>query len=755
MTRKCWLGLLLGSSALVASAAHAQSVGAPALEEIIVTAQKRAENVQDTPIAVQALSAETLEAAGSVKTQDLASLVPGLVFNNALTAGSVYVRGIGQSTGSLGVESPVAVHIDGVYLVNPASGLFTFNNIERVEVLKGPQGTLFGRNATGGVINVITKQPSETFDWEAGLGYSRFDTLSADAYVTGAVAPGLAASLSAYIDEQRDGFIYNAALDRKIGRSENYGVQSKWLWRASETTDVGLNLIYNWKYGYLGTTTTVFPGRVADDRVTTHLGPYISTAGINTPNRDAQALAALTVNHDFGGARLVSITSWHRLWDRFNYVQNAQPLHTPFLPGRATITQFIFGHSETRTQEFQLQAPAESDFQWIFGTYYLYDKTSLDYFDYREGRFIFQGSAASQIGASQKTESYAVYADASKTIFPDTRLTLGVRYTEDKKTVTGMGVSIQANGALSITSPQSPGGTFAPLDTPKSWGEWTYRAVLDHHFTPDIMGYASYNRGFKSGLYNITAFFNQPVSPETVNAYEVGLKSELFGRRLRINAAAFYYDYKDLQLRQVVAQFPGRFILFNAAAAKVKGLDVDFTAVPVQGLTITGGFSILNAKYDDFPGGPVALPNPVTLPLPAGCTLVGASLPPTAAFLGGNTSVACDLSGQRMARSPKFTGNIGFRYEMELAGGGELSFDMNDHYNSGFFWDADGQLRQPSYHDVRAAVTYTAASGKWDIGVWGRNLADEVIASTASNGSTANFAIGEPRTYGIRLRARR
>ena len=739
------------SSPTAAAASNTSEVG---LEEIVVTAQKRAENVQDTPISVQAISAKMLESAGAVKTQDIAALVPGVVFNNALTAGVVYIRGIGQSTGSLGVESPVAVHIDGVYLVNPASGLFSFNNTERVEVLKGPQGTLFGRNATGGVINVITLRPSENFDWKGSVGYGRFDTISADAYVAGGISEGLATSVSGYFENARDGFIDNPSLGRKIGQSKSYGLQNKWFWEASDRTQVGLNLFYNFKQGYLGTTLGVFPGKVADDRITTHIGPYTATSGVDTRNRDKQALAALTVSHDLGGARLVSISSWHRLWDDYNYVQNAQPLHVPLLPGRATNTQFISGESESVTQELQLLAPAGNDFQWILGGFYLHDRTSLDILDYREGRFIFQGTGANDTKASQKTVSYAAFADASKTILPNTRLTLGIRYTEDKKSVRGTTSTVTATGGIAVTTPAAPGGTFAPLETPKTWGELTYRAVLDHHFTPDIMGYASYNHGFKSGLYNITVFFNQPVDPETVDAYEVGIKSELFDRRLRLNVAGFYYDYKDLQLRQAVAQFPGRFILFNAAAASVKGLDVDFTAAVARGLTLNGGFEILDAKYDSFRNGPVALPNPVTLPLPAGCVLTGASLPASAAFLGGNTTVACDLSGRRMARSPAFTGNIGFRYDADLKGGSQLSFNLNNHYNSGFNWDSDGILKQKSYHDVRGGITWTAPSGKWDVGVWGRNLANEVIFSTASNGPTANFAIGEPRTYGIRVRAR-
>jgi iron complex outermembrane receptor protein len=748
-------GVLLAAGGAAAQAsAGAPKTGATEVETIIVTAEKRSTNLQSTPLTVQALTENALKAAGAQSVQNLETLVPGLAFGKNFSNGTPYLRGVGQNAGTPNADSPVAIYVDGVYLAQPASGMFSFNNIQQIEVAKGPQGTLFGRNTTGGVIQVTTRQPSLETSSKASIGYGNYDTFQGDAYVTGQVAPNVASSLAAYGYKRRDGYIDNLFLHSKIGQREDYGIQSKTLWTPDDKTDVTLNLIYNWQRTYIGTTTGVYPGMVADDHVTRYAGQYAVYDGIPTPNRDAQFLGAMTANHDFGWATLTSISAYHRMWDRLNFVQNAEPIHTPRIPGVATITLFIPTYGETYTQEFQLKSPDQQDFRWILGAFLLRDKTQQNADDFREGFFQFQGSAPNIIRGRQLTKSYAGYAEASKTVLPDTRLTLGVRYTQDKKELYGQIATLLPTGAILMSSPAAPGGTFRPLETPKTWDAFTYRAVLDHHFTPDIMGYVSFNRGFKSGLYNIAVFFNPPVNPETINAYEVGLKSEFFDHRLRLNVAAFDYDYKNIQLRQTGGNFPGRFILVNAATGTVRGLDVDFTAVPVRNLTLTGGFEVLDAMYDKFPGAPFAFPNPVTLPLPAGCAVVGA-LPPSAALVGGNTTATCDASNTRMIRSPKFTGNIGATYVHDLAGGDQLTFSANDHYNSGFFWDPDHLLKQKSYHNAAASLTWTAPSGAWDVGIWGTNLFQAHIWASSTAGPTSTFSPGEPRQFGIRASVRR
>jgi iron complex outermembrane receptor protein len=741
-----------GSAAAQSSAATPKADGAQ-VETLIVTAEKRSENLQSAPLTVQALSESALKAAGAGTVQSLETVVPGLAFNKNFSNGTPYLRGVGANAATPNADSPVALYVDGVYLVQPSAGLFSFNNVRQIEVAKGPQGTLFGRNTTGGVIQIVTQQPSMTPSFKASVSYGNYNTVSGDAYVTGKIAPNLASSLSVYGFNRQDGYIDNLFLHRKIGQENDYGIQSKTLWTPTDKTDATLNLIYNWQMSYTGSTMGVYPGMVADDHVTKFAGQYAVFDGINTPNRDAQLLGAVTINHDFGWAKLTSITAYHRLWDRVNEDQNAEPIHTPRIPGVAAITLFIAAYGETYTQEFQLKSPDEQDFKWIVGAFLLRDKTQQNTYDFREGLFQVQGSNPNFINGRQLTKSWAGFAEASKTILPDTRATLGIRYTDDEKSLSGTTATLLGTGAILVSTPAAPGGAFTPIRTPISWNAVTYRAVLDHHFTPDIMGYASFNSGFKSGLYNISVFFNPPVNPEKINAFEVGLKSEFFDHRLRLNVAAFDYDYTNIQLRQTGGNFPGRFTLVNAASGTIKGLDIDFTAVPVRNLTFTGGLEFLDAMYDKFPGAPFAFPNPVTLPLPAGCAVVG-TLPATAALLGGNTTATCDDSHTRMIRSPRFTGNLGVTYVHDLVGGSQLTFSANDHYNSGFFWDVDHLLVQRAYHNGSASVTWTAPSGDWDVGIWGNNLFQANIWSTATAGPTSVFSPGVPRMFGMRVSIR-
>jgi len=280
-----------------AAAQTSDRAGVAEVETVVVTAQKRSENLQSTPVTVQAITESALKAAGAAGVQDLQTVVPGLTFGKNFSNGTPYLRGVGQNVGTPNTETPVAIYADGVYLVQPNAGLFSFNNVQQVEVAKGPQGTLFGRNTTGGVIQVTTRRPSATPGFRASLGYGAYDTFSGDAYVTGEVAPGVASSLSVYGLKRSGGYIDNLFLKKKIGQEESYGIQSKTLWTPDDRTDVTLNLIYSWQLSYTGSTTGVYPGAVADDGVTRYAGQYAVYDAVPTPNRDSQVLGEIGRAH--------------------------------------------------------------------------------------------------------------------------------------------------------------------------------------------------------------------------------------------------------------------------------------------------------------------------------------------------------------------------------------------------------------------------------------------------------------------------
>jgi iron complex outermembrane receptor protein len=740
--------------ALLPAAAFGQTAASPVAAEestpedsgqiadIVVTAQKRSENLQNVPVSVTAVTADALQAAGAVKTSDIAGLVPGLVFTNTLGGGVPYIRGIGQTLGVPGAESPVGLYIDGVYLLTPASGLFEFNNIERVEVLRGPQGTLFGRNTTGGLINIITRDPGSDFKLDADIGLANYETVSAHLYASTPVGGGLSTSVSAFGFKRGDGFGRNVTLGIDLFKERNWGIQNKWRWQSEDgDTDIILNLLHSDSRSQVGMTYGVPPGSIGGDG-SVYLGQYTFASSIHEPATNRQNLASLKIDHDFGAVQVMSLTAYHTLYQRYRFAQlgydnNSLPPTNPF----AAQYPNLIAKDRTFTQEFQLQAPRGAKFQWIAGFFYMHDEIPMFHSESKPNNVL-----RINIDSFQKTDSYAGFVQATYPVIEGTRLTGGLRYTSESKRVGGQ--AALANGVV-ISTPSNPGPGLAPLDPKTTWNKVTWRLSIDHDFSDDIMGYASYNRGFKGGVYNLANFGNPPAEPEVVDAFELGLKTLLFDRRLRFNVAAFYNDYKDIQLRTSIVTPTGTtFATYNAATARMKGIEADFEARPVDGLSITGGFQILDANYRSFPKGLYAFPNPVSpANLPANCAPPAVYNP----VAGGNTTLTCDLSGNRMIRAPKFTYNLGISYLAEFVSGATLRFSANDSYNSGFFWDPENRLRQDSYHNLSGAITYTAPNERYDVQLWVRNIAGENIWSTATGGTSDTYSPGLPRTFGLTL----
>ena len=710
--------------------------------DIVVTAQKRSESLQSVPISIAAVTSEQLETAGIEKTSDIAALVPGVVFTNTLGGGVPYVRGIGQTLGIPGAESPVGIYIDGIYLLTPASGLFEFNNVERVEVLRGPQGTLFGRNTTGGIIHTITRDPSDDLRVDADVGFGNYATVQGHLYASGPIAGGLSANISLFGFNRTDGFGYNETLDIELFKEKSWGVQNKWRWASEDgDTEILLNLLHSYSKSQLGITYGVPPGSIGGDG-SLYLGQYRFASSVHEPAVNRQNLASLKISHDLGWAQIVNLAGYHTLKQRYRFAQlgydnNNLAATNPF----AAQYPNLDATDNTFTEEFQLQAPSNSKLQWILGFYYMHDDIAKFHSESKPNNVL-----RVNVDSVQKTNSYAGFAQITYPVLDTTRVTAGFRYTSETKTIDG--VAALFNGTV-ISTPANPGVGFAPLDTRTTWKKPTWRLAIDHDFTDDILGYASYNRGFKGGVYNLASYTNPPAFPEVVDAYEIGVKTMLFDRRLRFNVAGFYNDYQDIQLRTSVVTPTGTFIAtYNAASARTKGVDVDFEAQLTDSFNLRGGFEILDAKYKDFPAGLYAFPNPISpANLPGNCRTPAAFNPNP----GGNTTLICNLSGNRMIRAPKFTMNFGASYDIALSGGSSIKLAANDAYNSGFFWDPENRLRQSSYHNISASLTWTSANEKWDVQIWGKNLADENIWSTATGGTSDTYSPGLPRTFGIKI----
>ncbi|MET0985440.1 MAG: TonB-dependent receptor, partial [Steroidobacteraceae bacterium] len=621
-----WVGVLAAPSPQDGVASSSQP-SAGGLDEIVVTAQRKAERLQEVPIAVNVISGESLSAMGTVETRQLGIAVPALDIGFQGSGGAPYLRGVGSNATNPNDEPSVAMYVDGIYFAAPFVNLMGFNNIERIEVLKGPQGTLFGRNATGGVIQIITRDPQQEPSVEGSVGYANYDTTSASLYATGGFTNWLAADIAVQYDNQDEGWGDNLVLGTDANLAKSYSVRTKLLFTPSEDTQIrlagdyadrdGIAVEYRLPKGVRGADGVVTPGGHYDTPTNIQIYNY----GENRNIVYARG-GSLRIDHRMGLGQFVSISGYRKGTGALNVDTDgvATQVTEAFLP------LFL----ESLSQEFQLIAPDDSRVQWLVGAF-LFDNTAK-----YEDTVI----AGSDIGplpngvspyGKQRTKSGSLYAQATFPVWTDTKLTTGLRYTKEKQKFYS-----------SLTIPDL--GAFIP--SPKAeqdMEEPTWRVALDHAFTPEIHGYVSYNRGIKSGGFDLLTAGSQGYDPEILDAYEVGLKSELFGRRLRFNASVFYYDYQDIQV-QAIPQFTIE--TTNAAKAHIQGIDVDFQAAVTDALTLSGGFAVLDSEYDSY-GDAVSFP---------------------ASRLDGPTT-RFDASGNETVHTPKFTGSLAADYRIRAAVG--------------------------------------------------------------------------------------
>jgi iron complex outermembrane receptor protein len=464
----------------------------------------------------------------------------------------------------------------------------------------------------------------------------------------------------------------------------------------------------------------------------------VDNLGTRTFNQAAGKIA-----YDFGFATLQSISSY--TYTRF--VQNSQDNdNTPFPLQSSSYPQF----QKAFTQELQLASDNSSDIQWIVGGFYYWDRSTFDGLDAFRG--IRVASQPAGIFGSSGTDSFAIYAQGTAELFPAFNLTVGARYTWDHR---------------DFTTQNLFRGTFSPVFTDdKSWSALTGRLAIDYHITDDIMIYAAYNRGFKSGVYNLAGFGPgalappiPPVDPEKLDAYSAGFKAELFDHRVRFNVEGFFYDYRNIQLFNVV---PAGTELRNAAGAHIYGIDVDLTVVPVRHLTLNFSAEFLDGHYTSFPAGQAYFtqpPNPLIPIPPNGCPAIGASpaVPPYP--IGGTNPIiqrGCALSGQDTIQSPPFSFNVSATYDVPTSWG-NLDFTAIYAHRDRYFFEADNTFtsRQPASDVINASAGWMDPSDTYGFRLWVNNLTDEqsytYIAPSASVG--VRYAPRPPRTYGVTLSA--
>jgi outer membrane receptor protein involved in Fe transport len=681
--------------------------------DIVVVAQRRAENLQRVPIAISALPEARLEAANISTTAELTNVTPAITLNATVGFLLPRIRGIGNSAAGPAVENSVATYVDGVYIASAPGTLLDLNNVARVEVLKGPQGTLFGRNATGGLIHVITKDPSETFGGEIHAGYGNYDTLTGDAYLTGRIAEGVSADLALAGRYQGDGWGRNRLTGTDIYRvHRNLSARTKWLLTLGPDTKLRLSADVTREVSSIPTPAAIFgtaPTAYVDASgpIRIYNKPRDTFSNEDPLHKTLSWGGSAKLDHDFGGVTLTNIAAYRRMRLDQAFDADISPAPSQY----QTYTQ----HDEQITEELQLSSSGGGPFQWIIGAYY-FDLDS-DWNPLRVARGV-DGSLGSTLNRVFLTaRSLSGYAQATYNITGTTRLTGGFRYTSERRTLRGTLGALSPAGVETVTT-TLPKSTFKS-NTP------TWRLSLDHDLAQNVMVYASWNRGFKSGGFNGQAPTQLPYKPEKLDSYEVGFKSTLLDRRLRMNVAAFLYDYRDVQVNTFLGSIG---VIYNGAKARIYGLDADVDFAVTDRLTISAGAVALHDRFTDFPLAQIARPN----------------------GNGTVTVVPGSATGNRLPFASDFNGTFGFTYRADLSQHLTADFAVSNLYSTGFYTQPDNYLKQSSYITTNASVNFKIDDGRFNVKLWVNNLFDEDVLTIASAASTLQFAsYAAPRTYGI------
>ena len=710
-------------SVVIPMKAHAQ--GAGAIEEILVTATKRSQSMQDVAISMSAFSGEQLEELGIDEPLALNFQIPGLMMNQQNGGLTPVIRGIGTLDVSAGQESSVSVYIDGMLSVAPYGNTFSFNNIERIEVLKGPQGTLFGRNSAGGLIHVITKTPQQETEVYGSVSFGDYDTLRAKLYATTGLSDTLAADIAITYLNQDKGYGENVDTGTEFDTQEDLLIRSKWLWTPTEKTTVTAAFMYSDTEYTCCIAKQFLPDAVGLDGVTGYTGDFYNITGLIDPDATSDGYnIALTIEHEFANFTIKSITSYQEL-DAFQSFDNDQTL-VPIVD--VWIDEQLY---ETWTQEIQLISNTDSRLQWIVGAFYMDDEAGFGgpYGLGLEGAGV--GGVGLSIDGIISTESIAVFGEITYAISESTELTVGARYTDDQRDhLAGIQVHIpifDADGNF-VGGPEVA-VALPPTANDESWNEPTYRVILSHRFNDQVMVFGSYSRGFKAGNFNAVGPFDLPTEPEIVDTFEIGFKSDLFDRRLRLNGAIYYNEYDDIQLGVTVGP---SIVTVNATSAESQGFEFDATAVLSDNLELLFGFSYIDSEILDFPNAICFFPNPA----------------------GGSDEVICDASGNTLPRAPEFTFNIAPTLTVPM-GGGHFRATIGLYYNDGFFWTFDNVREESSYTLLNASIGWTAADERWGIRLFGANLLDEEYSRfTAIQGVGDSFVAANPMTYSLELNFR-
>jgi len=701
------LGLVIcifsAHAAIAAESSSESGISSNEEGEVVVTARRRAESLQDVPVSVTALDQAQLETSGIASLRDLGAQMPGVNFTERSNLNTqLTIRGVGGDARNIGIEAGVGMYVDGVYVPRTSGYNSDLAEISQIEILRGPQGTLFGKNTIGGVINITTRQPSDSFEGSGYASYGNYNALRTQASVSGPLGEGFSARLTVATYD-RDGYIHNLFDGRDVNDENRRGARLQLRYQPSDALTFNLSADVT-----------------RDRRVTlqTQMGsaagaaaPYYTgdrfTANSDQPNDDHRDMWGTSLSADYetgSGITLTSITAYRKIDVSVSSDIDQLPIN---LVNSNPVTDFV----RMTSQEFRITSPGDGPFRYVGGLYYYHQRgTAL--------RRIFFGGSLANGRVNQAlaiTNSYAGYLNADYDLAPGLTLNGGLRYTYERKRGTYL---VIATPALSYN--------FDNLRRKDENLSWT--ASLTYRINPNLTTYATASRGFKSGGFNLDTISAVNLlasdlifAPESVTNYEIGLKGSLFDRKLRFSLSAFRMNYNDKQVAQLISTSASPLTsvqVTNAGKARIEGFEAEATLRPLAGLTLTANASYLDAKYTRFDYG------------------------------------ALSFKGNRIEFAPDWMAGLQAEYRFGL-GKGEVFLVGSANYMGNLYLQANNQpgFYEPGYTLFNARAGYE--TGPITIALWGKNLTQKEYRTYARVFNGLDQAVyGEPRTYGIEMRYR-
>lgn len=770
--------LLSGQTAV---AETADAVAAPAsIPAVTVTARRRLEDVQSVPLGISVVGRDLLTASYMVNIQQTSLLVPSLNYSSANPRNTAFtIRGLGSSVVAVsqandGLEPGVGFYVDQVYHARPATAAFDFSDIDQIEVLRGPQGTLFGKNTTAGAINITTRAPSFTPQGDAEISVGNYTFIQAKAAVSGPlVADKIAFRLSG-LATRRDGVIRNVVTQQDHNGIGNQAVRGQLLIKPSTSMQVRISADFSnfnsdcCTQVYLRVGQSLRPAArqypalaVGLNYRPPSLNPYDRVTDIDAPLavKTNEGGVSAIIDWNLGPATLTSVSAW-RFWN-WDAANDRDYTGVPIQR-----VQHIPSRQDQYSQELRLASNGDHRIGYVGGLYF-FDQTltgePISIYGPRAAYWLIgptTGAKATPVpgnlldgyGTDGHTrfasDSYAAFAEANWRLAPRLTLTGGLRYTYEKKSgdyattvFGGLQTSKTAliNAQLSVLRPQS----YSVRDKEDNLSG---RANLAWRASDDVMAYASYARGFKSGGINMSGLpldaNNQAVlstaviRPELNTTYEGGLKTRFFDRRLILNLAAYYTQVRDFQATvvdssQTVAL---RGYLSNIPKVTVKGVEIDATAAPTRRLTLRGSLAYADGRYADYPAGPCPLE------------------------FQTSATAACNLTGRRLAGLPRWSASLGGDYAVPVTTSCSLVFHADSSFRSGYYGDPSLSRYTfiRGYNVTNASLALRSEKG-WEVALFARNLtSSNYIQNLTIQAGNSGLILGspsDPRTYGVTLRA--